>query len=67
MEFYTKYYNQLIDFVVTGVEFDTDDFSGGPPFPVLLMMHPDGTEVRVVVSSDEEENSAGFLFVEEAK
>jgi hypothetical protein len=22
MEFYTKYYNQLIDFVVTGVEFE---------------------------------------------
>jgi hypothetical protein len=67
MDFYIKHYRQLIDFVVTGVEFDTDGFSGGPPFPVLLMMHPDGTEVRVVVSSDEEANSAGFLFVEESK
>jgi hypothetical protein len=64
MEFYTKYYNQLIDFVVTGVEFDTDEF-GGTVFPVLLMMHPSGETVRVVVSSDD--NGAGFLFVEEAK
>jgi hypothetical protein len=30
-------------------------------------MHPDGTKVRVVISSDEEGNGAGFLFVEEAK
>jgi hypothetical protein len=66
MEFYTKYYNQLIDFVVTGVEFDTDEFEG-TVFPVLLMMHPDGTKVRVVVSSDEEGNDAGFLYIEEAK
>jgi hypothetical protein len=31
------------------------------------MMHPSGDVVRVVVSSDEEGNGAGFLFVEEAK
>ena len=66
MEFYTKYYSQLIDFVVTGVEFEEDEF-GGVPFPVLLMMHPSGETVRVVVSSDEEDNGAGFLFVEEVK
>lgn len=70
MDFYTKYYgtglSQLIDFVVTGVAFDTDEFEG-TVFPVLLMMHPDGTKVRVVVSSDEEGNDAGFLFVEESK
>ena len=66
MEFYTKYYSQLIDFVVTGVAFDTDEFDG-TVFPVLLMMHPDGTKVRVVISSDEEGNDAGFLFVEESK
>ena len=66
MDFYTKYYSQLIDFVVTGVEFEDDEF-GGAPFPVLLMMHPSGDTVRVVVSSDEEGNGAGFLFVDEAK
>ena len=66
MEFYTKYYSQLIDFVVTGVAFDTDEFDG-TVFPVLLLMHPDGTKVRVVVSSDDEGNDAGFLFVEEVK
>ena len=66
MEFYTNYYKELIDFVVTGVEFEEDEF-GGVPFPVLLMMHPSGETVRVVVSSDEEGNGAGFLFVEEAK
>ena len=66
MEFYTKYYSQLIDFVVTGVAFDTDEFDG-TVFPVLLMMHPDGTKVRVVVSSDEEGNSGGHLFVEEVR
>jgi hypothetical protein len=66
MDFYTKYYSQMIDFVVTGVEFEDDEF-GGAPFPVLLMMHPSGDTVRVVVSSDEEGNGAGFLFVDEAK
>ena len=66
MDFYTKYYSQLIDFVVTGVEFEDDEF-GGAPFPVLLMMHPSGDTVRVVVFSDEEGNGAGFLFFEEAK
>jgi hypothetical protein len=65
-QFYTKYYSQLIDFVVTGVETDTDEFDG-TVFPVLLMMHPDGTKVRVVISSDEEGNDAGFLYIEEAK
>jgi len=64
VDFYTKYYSQLIDYVVTGVEFDTDEFEG-TVFPVLLMMHPDGTKVRVVISSDEEGNSAGFLYLEE--
>ena len=66
MEFYTNYYNQLIDYVVTGVEFEEDEF-GGVPFPVLNMMHPSGDSVRVIVSSDEEGNGAGFLFVEEPK
>ena len=60
------YYKQLIDFVVTGFEFEEDEF-GGEPFPVLTMMHPSGDVVRVVVSSDEEGNGAGFLFVEEVK
>jgi hypothetical protein len=66
MEFYTNYYSQLIDYVVTGVAFEEDEF-GGVPFPVLTMMHPSGDVVRVVVSSDEEGNGAGFLFIEEAK
>jgi hypothetical protein len=66
MEFYTNYYKQLIDYVVTRVEFEDDEF-GGAPFPVLTMMHPSGDVVRVVVSSDEEGNGAGFLFVEESK
>ena len=64
MDFYTKYYSQLIDYVVTGVESETDEFEG-TVFPVLLMMHPDGTKVRAVISSDEEGNRAGFLFLEE--
>jgi hypothetical protein len=33
MEFYTKYYSQLIDFVVTGVEFEEDEFGGVFPCP----------------------------------
>ena len=65
-QFYTNYYSQLIDYVVTGVETETDEFEG-TVFPVLLMMHPDGTKVRVVISSDEEGNGAGFLYIEEAK
>jgi hypothetical protein len=39
MDFYTKYYSQLIDYVVTGVEFDTDEFDG-TVFPVLSSIHP---------------------------
>jgi hypothetical protein len=66
MEFYEKYYSLLIDYVVTGFEFETDEYDGNV-FPVLLMMHPDGTKVRVVVSSDEEGNSGGHLFVEEVR
>ena len=66
MDFYTKHYSQLIDYVVTGVESETDEFEG-TVFPVLLMMHPDGTKVRAVISSDEEGNRAGFLFLEEVK
>jgi hypothetical protein len=50
MDFYIKHYRQLIDFVVTGVEFEEDEFDG-TVFPVLLMMHPSGETVRVVVSS----------------
>ena len=66
MEFYEKYYSLLIDFVVTGFEFETDEFDGSV-FPVLRMMHPDGSRVRVVVSSDEEGNSGGHLIVEEVR
>ena len=66
MDFYTKYYSQLIDFVVTGFELETDEFDGSV-FPVLLMIHPDGTGVRLVVSSDEEGNSGGHLIVEEVR
>jgi hypothetical protein len=54
MEFYIKHYNQLIDYVVTGVEFEEDEFDKSTVFPILLMMHPDGTKVRVVVSCDDE-------------
>ena len=64
MGFYTKYYSQLIDYVVTGVETETDEFNG-TVFPILLMMHPDGTKVRAVISSDDEGNRAGFLYLEE--
>jgi len=66
VDFYTKYYSQLIDYVVTGVESETDEFEG-TVFPVLLMMHPDGTKVRAVICSDEDGNDAGFLYLEEVK
>jgi hypothetical protein len=52
---------------VTGVEFEEDEFDKSTVFPILLMMHPDGTKVRVVVSCDDEGNDAGFLFVEKVK
>jgi hypothetical protein len=67
MEFYIKHYNQLIDYVVTGVEFEEDEFDKSTVFPILLMMHPDGTKVRVVVSCADDGSDAGFLFIEEAK
>lgn len=62
----TAYYRQLLGFVVTGFEFEEDEY-GVKPFPVLTMMHPSGDTVRVTVSRDEEANGAGFLFVEEVK
>jgi hypothetical protein len=71
MEFYTKYYNQLIDYVVTGVEFDTDGFVG-PPFPCTADDAPFGRDRAR--RCDEEGNpltkratALGFCFVEEAK
>lgn len=64
MEFYQKYYGQLVGFTITKVTFDEDEY-GDVPFPVLHVSHPDGTNLRLILSSDEEGNSAGFAFIEE--
>ena len=64
MDFYKKYYGQLVNFHIHAVTFENDEYSD-VPFPVLHIRNADGDELRLVVSSDEEGNSAGFLFIEE--
>lgn len=66
MKFLSNYYRQLLDFTVIDVEFEHDDFDD-EDFPVLIMRNASGTKVRVTISSDEEGNSAGFLFMEEVE
>jgi hypothetical protein len=64
MEFWKKYYGQLVDFHITKVTFEEDEY-GGDPWPVLHMSHPDGTDLRITLSADQEGNGAGFAFIEE--
>ena len=64
MDFYKRYYGQLLNFHIHAVTFEKDEYSD-VPFPVLHIRNADGDELRLVVSSDEEGNSAGFLFIEE--
>ena len=66
MSVMANYYAQLVGFTVTGFEFEEDEF-GGAPFPVYIMSHPDGAEVRVTVSRDSEGNGGGYLFMEEVQ
>ena len=55
------YYTQLKNFRVLELEFDEENF------PVLVFINDHGKSLRVTVSSDEEGNNAGFLFIEENK
>lgn len=61
---YNKYYGQLVGFHIHKVSFDEDE-SGGDFFPVLHIRNTEGDSLRLVLSSDEEGNGAGFAFIEE--
>lgn len=63
MDFYQKYYGQLVGFHIHRVSFEDDDMGGA--FPILHIRHPDGSDLRLVLSSDEEGNGPGFAFIEE--
>lgn len=62
MDFYRKYYGQLVGFHIHKVSFYMDD---GDMFPVLHLRNTKGEKLRFVLSSDEEGNSGGFAFIEE--
>lgn len=62
MDYYKKYYGQLVGFHIHKVSFDDAD---GDFFPILHIRNTEGDELRLVLSSDEEGNSGGFAFIEE--
>jgi hypothetical protein len=64
MNFYEKYYNQLIGFMIVKVSFEEGPFDM-EFFPVLLLRNKDGETLKLTLSSDEEGNGAGFAFIEE--
>lgn len=62
MDFYQQYYGQLVGFHIHQVSFDEDEYGS---FPVLHLRDTNGTDIRLVLSSDEEGNAPGFAFIEE--
>ena len=65
MDFYKKYYGQLVGFVIDKVSFEEDIYAEGEFFPVLHIRKPNGDRLKLTLSSDEEGNGAGFAFIEE--
>lgn len=61
---YEKYYGQLVGFHIHQVSFEEDEWEGDY-FPVLHIRNTEGNSLRLVLSSDEEGNGAGFAFIEE--
>lgn len=64
MDYFKRYYEQLLDCHIYGVTFEEDEYEPDMPWPVLHMRHPNGYEFKVTLSSDEEGNNAGFAFIE---
>ena len=64
MGYYEKYYGQLVGFHIHKVSFEEDEWEGDY-FPVLHIRNTEGDSLRLVLSSDEEGNGAGFTFIEE--
>ena len=65
MNFYKKYYGQLVGFTIVGVSFEEDIYAEGEFFPVLHIEKSNGDRLKLTLSSDEEGNGAGFAFIEE--
>jgi hypothetical protein len=65
MDFYKKYYGQLVGFTIVAVSFEEDIYAEGEFFPVLHLEKSDGESLKLTLSSDEEGNGAGFAFIEE--
>lgn len=60
-----KYYSQMIGFKITSFHMEADEY-GGDDFPVYTLKK-DGVTMTATVSTDEEGNGGGFIFLEESK
>jgi len=67
MDFYKKYYGQLVGYTIVGVSFEEDIYAEGEFFPVLHVQNRKGDCLKLTLSSDEEGNGAGFAFIEETE
>jgi len=65
LDFFLKYYGQLKGWTITNVIIKTENDYGWPQFwPVLELEHAKtGNKATIEVSSDEEGNEPGFLFI----
>ena len=67
MNYFKRYYAQLLDCHIYGVTFEKDEYEPDMLWPVLHLRHPNGDEFKVTLSSDEEGNAPGFAFIEGVK
>lgn len=65
LDFFTKYYGQLKGWTITNVTIKEENDYGWPQYwPVLELEHSKtGNKATIEVSSDEEGNEPGFLFI----
>jgi len=60
-----EYFSQLIGFTIVGLHMEADEY-GGQGFPVYTL-DKGGVKLTATISSDEEGNGGGFIFLEETK
>ena len=65
LDFFKKYYGQLVGWTITKVTIKEENEYGWPQYwPVLELEHQKtGNKAMIEVSSDEEGNEPGFLFI----
>ena len=65
-----KYYKQLIGYTIIGFRLEIEeetDYSLPNEWPIFTLKNIHGSIVEITVSTDEEGNGSGFLFVSEVK